>query len=80
MQVLGNSVPGERAWSIQNLILTKTRNDLKDVNVDRLLFIYINERILNRPSGPNKKKLSYTYSVQTTNEKLTDLEDLMLRN
>ena len=80
MQVPGNSVPGERAWSIQNLILTKTRNGLKDVNVDRLLFIYINERILNRPSGPGKKKLSYTHGVQASDEELAELEDLMLRN
>ena len=78
MQVSGNSVPGERAWSIMNLILIKSRNDLKNVNIDRLLFIYINERILNRSNDPNKKKLSYTHDVLASNEELAELEDLLL--
>ena len=78
MQVPGNSVPGERVWSIMNLILIKSRNDLKNVNVDRLLFIYINERILNKPSNPDKKKLSYTHGVLASNEELTELKNLLL--
>ena len=63
-----------------NLILIKSRNGLKNVNVDRLLFIYINERILNRLSDPNKKKLSYTHDVLASNEKLAELKDLLLQN
>ena len=80
MQVPGNSVPGERAWSIQNLILSKTRNGLKHINLDRLLFIYINERILGRPIGPSNKKLPYTHGVLASDEELAELEDLMLQN
>ena len=68
-----------RARAIQNLILTKTRNGIKDVNLDRLLFTYINERILNRLAGAGKKKLSYTHGVLASDEELTELEDLMLR-
>lgn len=79
LQVPGNSVPGERAWSIQNLILTKTRNGIKSVNLDRLLFIYINERILNRPVGPGNKKLPYTHGILASDEELAELEDLMLQ-
>ena len=79
MQVPGNSVPGERAWSIQNLVLTKTQNGIKDINVDRLLFIYMNERILNRPAEPHKKKLPYTHGILLPDEELAELEDLMLR-
>ena len=75
----GNSVPGERAWSIQNLILTKTWNGIKDINVDRLLFIYMNERILNRPAEPHNKKLPYTHGILLPDKELAELEDLMLR-
>lgn len=80
MQVPGNSVPGERAWSIQNLILSKPRNMMKQINLDRLLFIYINERILNRPSGPSKKKLPYIHGILASDEELAQLEDLLLQN
>ena len=78
MQISDNSVPGERAWSIINLILIKSRNDLKNVNIDRLLFIYINKRILNKSNNPDKKKLSYTHDVLASNEELAELEDLLL--
>ena len=80
MQVPGNSIPGERAWSIQNLILTKTRNSIKNVNINRLLFIYINEQILNRPSGSGKKKLPYTHEVLTSDKELAELKNLLLQS
>lgn len=80
MQVPGNSVPGERAWSIQNLILIKTRNEIKDVNMNRLLYIYINERVLNRPPNSHKKKLPYTHGILISDEELAELKDLMLRS
>ena len=69
MQVPGNLVPGERARSIQSLILLKTRNGLKHINLNRLLFIYINERILNRSIGPSNKKSLYTNSVLASDTK-----------
>ena len=50
------------------------------VNLDRLLFIYINERILQRPTGVSKKKLPYTHGILAPDEDLTELEDLMLRH
>ena len=77
MQVPGNSVLGERAWSIQNLILTKTRNGIKDINVNRLLFIYMNKRILNRPveAEQHKKKLPYTHGILIPDEELAELEN-----
>ena len=34
-----------------NLILTKTRNGIKEMNLDRLIYLYINKRIFNRPVG-----------------------------
>ncbi len=49
-------------------------------SIDLLLFIYINERILNRPDGPGKKKLSYTYDVLASDEELAELKNLLLQN
>ena len=80
MQVPGNSVPGERAWSIQNLIQNKSRSQLKEINVDRLLYIYMNERILQRPTGPKEKKLPYTHGLQVTDEQLIQLEDNLMNS
>ncbi|MCJ1349585.1 hypothetical protein MMC31_007826 [Peltigera leucophlebia] len=81
MEVPGNSVPGERAWSIKNLILTKTRNGIKEVNLNRLIYLHINERILNRPVGntSTKKKLQYTHGLEIQEEDMVNLEELMLR-
>lgn len=80
MQVPGNSVPGERAWSIMNLILTKRRNSLSNINVDRLIYIYMNERVLNRPVGSRDRKLPYTHGITLTDEEMAALEDLMMAN
>ena len=41
-----NSVPSERAFSIQNIIHTKIRNALKSKKVDKLTYIYMNARVL----------------------------------
>ena len=53
---------------------------MKQLNLDRLLFIYINERILNRPNRLNNKKLLYTHDILASDEELTKLKDLLLQN
>jgi len=58
-KISGNFVLVERDWSIMNLIKSKTRNQLSNVSVDKLMYIYINERTLNR-SRELKKRLRYT--------------------
>ncbi len=73
-----NSVLAERDWSIMNLIKTKTRNQLSNINVDKLMYIYINERTLNRP-WDLKKKLRYSQSIEIDEEKLLDMEDRLLQ-
>ena len=60
------------------MVHSESRNDLKHINLDRLLFIYINERILKRLSGPSNKKFPYTHGILTSDEELAALEDLML--
>lgn len=47
-RALANSVPSERSFSASNFIHTKARNRLKQSNVNKLAFIYINTRVLQR--------------------------------
>ena len=72
---------GERAWFIQNLILTKARNGIKEVDLDRLVYLYINERILNCSirNTSTKKKLQYTHGLEMQGEDMVNLEELILR-
>lgn len=46
-----NSVASERAFSIQNLIHTKSRNRLKSATTDKLTYIYTNGRMLDQFEG-----------------------------
>jgi len=61
-----------------NLIKTKTRNSLSNVNVDKLMYIYMNERTLNR-SKDLKKRLRYTQSIEIDEEKLCAMKDRLLQ-
>ena len=72
---------GERAWSIQNPILTKTRNGIKEVNLNRLIYLYINECILDRPAEKTstKKKLQYTHGLNIQEEDMVNLDEIMLK-
>ena len=45
---LATSVPSERAFFTLNLILTKLQNRLTNDKVNKLQFIYINQRILRK--------------------------------
>ena len=72
---------GERAWFIQNLILTKTWNGIKGVDLNRLNYLYINERILTCPIGSTstKTKPQYTHGLEMQGKDMVKLEELMLR-
>jgi len=61
-----------------NLIKTKTRNSLNNVNVDKLMYIYMNERTLNR-SKNLKKKLRYTQSIEIDEKKLCEMKNKLLQ-
>jgi hypothetical protein len=47
-----NSVASERAFSVQNLIHSKTRNWLLPERANKLAFIYTNARVLDQPNIP----------------------------
>ncbi len=51
------------------------------MNLNRLIYLYINERVLNRPVGniSTKKKLQYTHGLEIQEEDGVNLEELMLR-
>lgn len=66
------SVPSERAFSILNLLQNKLRNRLTVQRVDKLQFIYINERVLQR--AQEKEQIDKT----VLNQMLLDLEDELL--
>ena len=73
-----NFVLTEWNWSIMNLIKSKTRNQLSNVNVDKLMYIYINERTLNR-FRELKKRLRYTQNVEIDEKKLCEMKDRLLQ-
>ena len=72
-----NSVLAERNWSVMNLIMTKSRNSLHSINVDKLMFIYMNERTLNRPTD-FKSKLQFA-SIDINETDLCEMEDRLLQ-
>ena len=68
-RTLANSVAAERSFLILNLTHTKLRNRLTSTHVDRLQFIYINERVLLRVTRR-----------QAEPGDLEELEDKLLRS
>jgi len=61
-----------------NLIKSKTRNQLSKISVDKLMYIYINERTLNR-LRELKKRLCYTQSVEIDEKKLCEMKNRLLQ-
>ena len=76
MKLPGNSVLAERSWSVMNLIMNKTR--MSSISVDKLMFIYMNERTLNRP-GDIKKKLKFA-GIDIDESDLCEMEDRLLQD
>ena len=77
MKLPGNSVLAERDWSVMNLIKNKSRNQLGNLNVDRLMYIYMNERTLNRPFE-QRKRLQHTQGLMFDDTELVAMEERLL--
>ncbi len=77
-RISDNNVLAKRDWFIINLIKMKTRNQLSNINVNKLMYIYINERTLNQ-SQNLKKKLRYTQSIEIDEKKLLNMKDRLLQ-
>jgi hAT family C-terminal dimerisation region len=69
---IANSVASERAFSAMNLIVTKLRNRLSPEKANKLIFIYMNQRVLDR-SGD----LLLGDWVDKTDDEQLDLEELL---
>ncbi len=73
-QTPANSVPSERAFSIQNLIHSKQRNRLSPERANKLTYMYMNSRVL----WSFKKPMPSPYSL--TNAEEVELEEQLLRD
>jgi len=73
-----SSVPSERAWSILNLVHNKLRNRLSNDRVDKLQYIYINERVLRRVSCRYEAHLKLDEAQKEEEASLVELEDAFL--
>lgn len=76
-----NSVPSERAFSIQNLIHTKTRNQLHSDKVNKLTYLYINSRVFKRQKLLNDTNLKTDLKRSPhdlTEAELVQMEDSLL--
>jgi hypothetical protein len=67
-------VPSERSFSAQNLIHDKTRNRLSPEKTNKLMFIYINRRVLDREEGAQQP----IRWEDLNEEQLLELEDQLL--
>lgn len=72
------SVLAERSWSAMNLILNKTRNSMGAINVDKVMYIYMNERTLHRPIDA-KERLQFTMGLALNEADLVDMEDRLIQ-
>ncbi len=61
-----------------NLIKSKTRNQFSNINVNKLIYIYINERMLNQ-SHELKKRLHYIQSIEINEKKLCKMKNKLLQ-
>jgi len=71
-------VPSERAFSILNLVYNKLRNRLSNDRVNKLQYIYINERVLRRVSCRYEAHLKLDEAQKEEEAGLVELEDAFL--
>jgi hypothetical protein len=83
-----NSVPSERSFSAQNFIHTKTRNALHTDRVDKLIYTYMNSRILSKLEAAEKKSINLSHqqvhitgsNLQLSNQEEVELEEILLED
>ena len=72
-EAITNSIVSERAFSVMNLIYTKLRNRLGSEKVDKLIYIYMNQYILDK-----SKSLFIGDPIEKTLEDQIELEEVLL--
>ena len=74
-----NSVASERAFSVRNVIHTKTRNRLHSAKADKLAYLYTNARVLARLDGKVSLDSFYSKNVDSlSNDEEVTLENMLL--
>jgi hypothetical protein len=68
-----NSILCERAFSTMKFNHTRDRNRLKVIIINKLCFIYINKRVLDR----EEKKIRTTYITDLKKAKKVELKDII---
>ncbi|KNB15464.1 hypothetical protein FOXG_21339 [Fusarium oxysporum f. sp. lycopersici 4287] len=72
---IANSVPSERSFSAVNFLHSKARNRLTPANADKLAFIYMNERVLERITQSQNQPLGHRDEVDSTVVSWEDLTE-----
>jgi len=72
-EAISNSIASERAFSCMNLIHTKLRNRLGSEKANKLIYIYMNQRVLDR-----NKSLFIGDPIEKTIEEQIELEEVLL--
>src|SRR5439155_527529 len=71
-----NSVASERSFSVQNVIKDKPRNSLQPKKVDKMVYIYMNKRVIRgMENGSIRKGKSYR---ELTDKEEVELEETIL--
>jgi hAT family C-terminal dimerisation region len=78
MSTPATSVPSERAFSILNLVHNKLRNRLSTERVDKLQYIYINERVLRKIKTSYEVQIDAEAEAEVEAEADVDIEDLLV--
>src|SRR5258706_474249 len=73
-EAIANSVASERAFSAMNLIHSKLRNRLGAEKAHKLIFIYMNQRVLDRNNS-----ILLGDPIEKTPEEQIQLEDILLQ-
>jgi hypothetical protein len=74
---IANSVPSERSFSILQLLQNKLRSRLTAPRIDKLQYIYINERILERVANAVSLRKNTMTQPEPTEEELIEIEDAL---
>ncbi|RKK64095.1 hypothetical protein BFJ69_g16797 [Fusarium oxysporum] len=72
---IASSVPSERSFSAVNFLHSKARYRLTPANADKLAFIYMNERVLERITQSQNQPLDYRNEVDSTVVSWEDLTE-----
>ncbi len=78
MNTPATTVPSERSFSVLNLLHNKLRNRLTASRVDKLQYVYINERVIKKIKGNYNAELHLDDTQLEAEADLVELEDRLI--